>query len=113
VREINDSNLPVDNTSRWAIRGSRLFNPDLRPSSLWKEEARSLAYALKRLPSRRWAITHHVIASRVFEDEDDDEDEYEEDNEHEPLTAFLSTQFFLKIGLQYHGVIMFRVMRTI
>ena len=43
--------------------------------------------------------------------EDEDDDEYEDD--YERLTAFLSAQSFLKIGLQHPGVIMFGVTGTI
>ena len=75
AREINYSNRPVDKTSRWIIRGSRLFNPIFGLPRAGKKYARFLGHVLKRLPSRRWAITHHVNAITLLEDEDSLPDE--------------------------------------
>jgi len=54
----------TDQETNYALRRSRepLLNTKVRPSSLWKEYARILGHAQKRLPSRRWAIAHHMNA---------------------------------------------------
>jgi hypothetical protein len=57
--EIDYSNRPLGKTSRWVIRGSRLFNVLVWPFSLCEGIYEVLGHVLKRLPSRRVNPTAH------------------------------------------------------